>query len=59
MKNKIVYYLTVDDIQNVSEQEIERNLFPNEIKQIIDKIASKINWYDAIANSIEETKTIR
>ena len=59
MKNKIIYYLTIDDIQNVANQEVERNLSPIEIKQIIDKIASKINWYDAIANIIEETITIR
>jgi hypothetical protein len=52
--NKIVYLLTVGDIQTVANQEIERNLSYDEIKSIIETIAEKINWYDAIADSITE-----
>ncbi len=43
--NQLIYSLTVD-------QEIERDLLPDEIEKIIDAIAEKINWYDAIADSI-------
>lgn len=52
--NSIIYYLTVEDIQTVSNQEIERDLTFNEIKKIIVTISEKINWYDAIADSINE-----
>jgi hypothetical protein len=55
MKNgKIVYSLNVEDIQTVALQEIERNLTPEEIEKIKYSIADKINWFDAIANSINE-----
>lgn len=52
--NKIIYSLTIEDIQTVAYQELERNLSQHEIEQVINSIAKKINWYDAIANSINE-----
>ena len=52
--NEIIYHLTVEDIQNVAAQELERELKDDEINNILDSIAEKINWYDAIANSITE-----
>jgi hypothetical protein len=52
--DKIIYSLNVKDIQYVANQELERNLSPDEIQKIIDTIAEKINWYDAISNSINE-----
>jgi hypothetical protein len=55
MKNsKIIYSLTIEDIQTVALQEIERNLSSKEIEKIKDSITEKINWYDAIADSINE-----
>jgi len=52
--NKIIYKLVVEDIQNVAEEKLERNLTDDEINRILDSIAEKINWYDAIYNSIIE-----
>ena len=57
-KKNIVYYLTIKDIQTVAEEEIERTLTSEEIEKIIDEIASRMNWYDAIADSISEIITI-
>lgn len=55
MKNdKIIYWLNVNDIQTVAEQELERSLSDSEIESIIDKIGNNINWYDVIANAINE-----
>ncbi len=51
---KIIYHLTVEDIQNVAEQELDRQLSANEIALIQDRIAEKIPWYEAIADSINE-----
>ena len=53
-KNEIVYRLTVEDIQEVALQELERELTKDEIKRIIDPIAEKISWYDAVADAINE-----
>ncbi len=52
--NKIIYSLTVEDIQTVSEETLDRRLSGNEIKIILNSIAEKINWYAAIADSINE-----
>ena len=52
--DKAVYRLTIEDVQNVANQELERNLTTNEIESIKEIIADKINWYDAIADAISE-----
>lgn len=52
--DKIVYQLTIEDIQAVSEQEINRQLSQIEIDSVKDGIAENINWYDAIAGSIQK-----
>lgn len=58
MKNdKIIYSLNIEDVQNVANEELERNLSPNEIQKIIEAIGEKINWYDAISSSINEKIT--
>jgi hypothetical protein len=53
-KNNIFYSLNIEDIQTVSIEEIGRELTEKEIETIKDIISEKINWYDAIANSIYE-----
>ena len=52
--NDTFYSLNISDIQYVAQQELERNLNENEIETVKDLAASKINWYDAIANAILE-----
>ena len=54
----VIYQLTVEDVQNVSNQEIGRDLSINEIEIVKEKIAEKIAWYDAIADSINESEII-
>ena len=51
-RKKVIYSLCIEDIQVVAEQEIERELTIEEINRIKDTIATKINWYDAIADAI-------
>ena len=53
-RKKVIYSLWIEDIQTVAEQEIERELTIEEISQIKDSIATKINWYDAIADAIHQ-----
>lgn len=51
---KIIYQLTVTDIQTVANNELGRELSLDEIDSIQEKIAEKIAWYDVIADSIDE-----
>ncbi|MDQ3007410.1 MAG: hypothetical protein M3R47_18745 [Chloroflexota bacterium] len=52
--NEIVYQLTIEDIQEVAIQELDRELTKEEIKRLIDPIAEKIPWYDVIADAIND-----
>lgn len=56
MKDKveIVYSIDIKDIQNVAEQELNRELSPEELKLIASRIGNYISWYDAIALAINE-----
>jgi len=55
MKNKDIFYsLSIEDIQAVAIEEIDRKLTVKEIKKIKDLIGEKLNWYDAILDSINE-----
>ena len=53
-KNAVIYSLNIEDIQTVAIQEIDRELTDNEIKKVKNLIGEKINWYDAIFNTIME-----
>jgi hypothetical protein len=53
-KDEVIYYITVSDIQEVANRELERELFLQEIELIRNRIAEKIHWYDVIAESIDE-----
>ncbi len=56
-KDKKIYWLTIEDIQNVTEENFGRKLTSKEIEKIIDPIADSISWhdsiYDAIKNNLE------
>jgi hypothetical protein len=55
---KIVYQLTVEDLQNVANDKLNRNLTKEEIKLLEDKIGDCIDCYEiintAIFNHIQE-----
>lgn len=50
--DKIFYSLNIKDIQTVALDTLERKLTDEEIKEILDPIADKIAWYDAIQGAI-------
>ena len=55
---KIIYELTIEDVQEVAMQELERELSAQEIEKLIDPIAERIPWYDAIADAINNILVI-
>ncbi len=59
MKDKIIYQLTIEDIQNVAEENFGRKLKSKEINKILDPIADRIPWYDAIYDAIKEKLKIK
>ena len=59
--SKIIYSINIEDVQNVAEQELGRELNKKELKIIEDKIGDYIDWYEAInatiTNSIAANRT--
>lgn len=49
---KIIYQLTVEDLQNVANDELNRDLTEDEIKLLEDKIGDYIDWYEIISSAI-------
>jgi hypothetical protein len=52
--DKMIYYITASDIQEVAIETYGRDLTPDEIKLVQDRVGDFINWYDAIEMAIEE-----
>jgi hypothetical protein len=50
----IIYQLSIEDIQTVAQEVLERDLTKEEIEIIIDPIADRINWFDIIEAAINE-----
>lgn len=51
-KNKIIYSINIEDVQNVAEQELDRELTVEELKIVEEKIGDQFDWYEAIASVI-------
>ena len=45
---KIIYSLNIEDVQNVAEEEFERELTKKELKIVEDKVGDYIDWHEAI-----------
>lgn len=52
--NKIVYSISIEDIQTVAQQEFGRTLTQPEIEIISEKLGNNLSWYDAIQNTINQ-----
>ena len=55
-RNRIVYSINVEDIQNVADQELDRELTDEEIILVENRLDEYIDWYGAIASAINELK---
>ena len=49
---KVVYHLTVEDLQNVANDYFDRDLTVEEIALVTAKLGDCINWYDDIQSAI-------
>lgn len=53
-KEEIIYSLNIQDIQDVALDGFERELTGEELEIVIESINKRVNWYDAIFDSIME-----
>ncbi|MDX2128994.1 MAG: hypothetical protein SFU91_08160 [Chloroherpetonaceae bacterium] len=50
--DKIIYQLTVEDLQIVANDELNLDLTEEEIKLLEDKIGDYVDWYNIISMAI-------
>ena len=53
-ESKVIYSVNVEDLQTVAEQELERELTDEEIKDVEKRLGDYIDWYGAIASTLNE-----
>jgi len=53
-KNTVVYKIIIEDIQNVAEEFLDRELNEDELKKVSNRIGEYISWEQAIENTLIE-----
>jgi len=53
-RDRIIYSINVEDLQNVAEQELERELTDEEIRNVEKRLGEYIDWYEAIVSTLNE-----
>jgi hypothetical protein len=54
MENRVVYSIDVEDLQNVANEEIGRDLTQDEVSKIENKLDDYFDWYGTIQSIIDE-----
>ncbi len=52
-KQKVIYRLKIEDVQNVALAEFGRALTDHELEKVEDNLGDYINWYDLLKMTIE------
>ena len=52
MKDRVIYQLTEEDLQIVSNDLLDRNLTEQEVSLLEEKIGNYIDWYNIIEDVI-------
>ncbi|MBI1821522.1 MAG: hypothetical protein HY036_02350 [Nitrospirae bacterium] len=52
---RVVYSLTIDDIQTVAKDDLERKLNKKELKMVENKIGDHVNWFEAISSAMKDS----
>lgn len=54
MKNKIIYRLMTEDVQEVARDVLQRDLTTLEMKSIVDQLTESISWFDIISDVLSD-----
>lgn len=57
MKNQdIVYSISIEDIQQVAMEKLDRDLTAKEVAKVADAMGNYLDWYNAIDLAIDDAK---
>ena len=51
---KIVYQLTIEDIQTVAMESLDRELTKSELKKVAEIVPDRMSWFEPIEEAINE-----
>lgn len=52
-EDKIIYAISVEDVQQVAQMEMNRDLTDSELKIVEVNIGDQFDWFEAIASVIQ------
>ncbi|MDO9401371.1 MAG: hypothetical protein Q7T46_07985 [Polaromonas sp.] len=50
----IIFSLTVEDVQTVAVETLDRKLTKSELRLLVDPIHERIHWFDAVQDAIRD-----
>jgi hypothetical protein len=53
-KEKIIYSLNIEDVQNVANETLNRDLNEDELKLVENKLGDYVDWFGAISDTIND-----
>ena len=54
LNGDLVYSLSVEDLNNVANDLLGRDLTPDEATAVVDRLGDFMPWYEAISNTIQD-----
>lgn len=53
---KSLYFVSMEDVQNIAQEALNRKLTKEELKSVQDKLGDYVGRYEAILNAMKELK---
>jgi len=54
-RTDIIYSINVQDVQEVTQREYDRELDDGEVKSVAAKLGEYIDWYEAVNTAVAQT----
>ena len=56
--DEVVYSISIEDLQSVAMEDLNRELTREEIDSLIDRLGDYISWFDAVSSAIADSKLV-
>ena len=53
-RDQVLYSLNVQDVQDIAREELERELTPEELLEVENKLGDYIDWSEAIRLALQD-----
>lgn len=56
--DEVVHSISIEDLQTVAMEDLNRELTREEIDRLIDRLGNYIPWFDAVSSAIADGKLV-